>query len=248
VGIFLLGTGRPIRRPHRAGVLLGSVLLCLSLPAQAGKPYPFDSSGLIGDASLMPDWAATMQRQRTEAVALDACLDDELSCPSYYRGLRHLLLRAAELSPERQISLINRYVNRKRYNRDRTRRMQTPLTETPVKYRSHWSTVQEFMRGGGDCEDYATTKYYLLRRLGFPVDRLRVVVTYDREVHGYHAVLAVRNDDDEVLLLESNNTIVRGRNHRYHFIYSVNEKSIWDHEAAAASASRDRHQQEETPA
>ena len=96
------------------------------------------------------------------------------------------------------------------------------------------------MRRGGDCEDYATTKYYLLRRLGFSADQLRIVVTWERGERGYHAVLAVRLEDAEeakILLLESDNTIKRGGRHRYRFIYSVNEESIWDHEANHASAS-----------
>ena len=61
-------------------------------------------------------------------------------------------------------------------------------------------------------------------------------------VVGYHAVLAVRFDGD-VLLLESDNTIRRGTNHRYHFIYSINEDAIWDH-----AGSPERQKEEEKQA
>lgn len=218
------------------------VLALLAVPAHAGKPYPFDQSGYLGEAALMPEWSATMHREQTQAPALDACLADEAACPSYYRGLRRLLLSAEQLEARRQISLVNHYVNRKRYQNDRTRTIETPLASEPLRYRSRWATVEEFVRSGGDCEDYATTKYYLLRRLGFAADALRVVVTWDGESRGYHAVLAVRMNG-EVLLLESDNTIRRGSNHRYRFIYSINENAIWDHEQ-----SQPQPTEEETPA
>ncbi len=97
-------------------------------------------------------------------------------------------------------------------------------------FRSKWTTLLEFLRRGGDCEDYATAKYFLLRELGFPVDDLRVLVSYDRKVRGYHAVLAVKRPDDSVWFLESNGSIIRGRHRGYHYIFAVNEKSVWDHD------------------
>lgn len=218
--------------------------------AEAAAPYRFDATGYLGDASLMPDWADTMVRERSQALSLDACLADISTCPRYYRGLRHLLQKAEALPAKRQISLISHYVNRKRYTWDRSEKLDTSLSDGPVNYRSRWATVEEFMRRGGDCEDYATTKYYLLRRLGFEANQLRVVVTWDRGARGYHAVLAVRHEN-QVLLLESDNTIRRGSRHRYKFIYSINEESIWDHEVEATSASRQQTaatQHEETPA
>lgn len=226
------------------GTLVALALLVAMAPslAHAGKPYPFDDSGYLGEADLMPEWSAAMDRELAQAPILDACLADEQRCPSYYRGLRRLLLSAETLDPRRRISLVNHYVNRKRYHGDTTETLATPLADEPQKYRSRWATVEEFVRRGGDCEDYATTKYYLLRRLGFATDDLRVVVTWDGESRGYHAVLAVRLEGS-VLLLESDNTIRSGTNHRYRFIYSINEDAIWDHDGSA-----DRQTKEETQA
>jgi predicted transglutaminase-like cysteine proteinase len=203
-----------------AALLAGLFTACA---AWAGASYPFDQSGYLGDAALMPDWSATMQRQQEQSQALEACMEDAAAC-----------------------RLVNRYVNRKRYRGDRTARIETALADEPVKYRSRWSTVEEFMRRGGDCEDYATTKYYLLRQLGFDVDQLRIVVTWERSARGYHAVLAVKHND-QVLLLESDNQIHKGRRHNYRFIYSVNEESIWDHESER-TVSRRTHPKEGNPA
>ena len=244
--------GRPVVtvRGSSVAAFLGSMALAFlaALPspaASAGQPYRFDGVGYLGDARLMPDWAATMDRQASQSAALDACLADPENCPRYYRGLRHLLLRAEALPPKKQVHLVSRYVNGRRYQDDRTAHLESPLSDETLRYRSRWATVEEFMRRGGDCEDYATTKYYLLRRLGFSTEQLRIVVTWDRGARGYHAVLAVRLAEGaaqgqaaKVLLLESDNTVKRGARHRYRFIYSINEESIWDHEAPPASAAR----------
>jgi predicted transglutaminase-like cysteine proteinase len=203
-------------------------------PAWAGDPYPFDDSGYLGDAKLMPDWSATMARQLAQSRNLEICLANAESCPPLYKGLSELLHKAATLPPERQVKLVNFYVNRKRYRRDRSSRLETPLADGPLQYRSRWATVEEFLLSGGDCEDYVTTKYFLLRQLGFAIDQLRIVVTFDRKAHDYHAVLAVRQDDGNVLLLDSNNVIHTGGRHTYRFIYAINEKSIWDHEGPTA--------------
>ncbi len=235
--------GRPRRAVAPLAAIFVAILASTSPAATAGKPYQFDAAGYLGDASLMPDWAATMSRQASQSELLDACLADAASCPRYYRGLRYVLLRAEGLPPKKQVSLISRYVNKQRYRGDRTTQLPSSLDDEPVRYRSRWSTVEEFMRRGGDCEDYATTKYYLLRRLGFSAEQLRIVVTWDHGERGYHAVLAVQipdNDETKVWLLESDDTIKRGSRHRYRFIYSINEESIWDHEASHASVSRNQ--------
>ena len=229
----------------RGTMLLITTLAVFALqPAWAGAPYPFDNSGYLGDAELMPDWSDTMGRQREQSRKLTTCLQHADDCEPLYRGTRHLLEKAAALTPDRQIKLVNYYVNKKRYRNDRTSRIETPLANEPQKYRSRWATVEEFLRRGGDCEDYATTKYFLLRQLGFSVDQLRIVVIYDRQARDHHAVLAVQRDDGKVVLLESDNQIRSGRRHAYRFIYSVNEKSIWDHEAKVSRTTHNPKEKE----
>jgi len=95
--------------------------------------------------------------------------------------------------------------------------------------RRHWSSLYQFLIKGGDCEDYASSKYFMLRELGFDAADLRVVVERSRELGGIHAVLAVRRPDGAIWLLDSDNRI-RKRSHRgYRFIYAMNERFVWDH-------------------
>lgn len=95
--------------------------------------------------------------------------------------------------------------------------------------RSHWSTLYEFLDSGGDCEDYASSKYFLLRKLGVPAADMRVVVTYETKIRGYHAVLAYRWPNNEVWLLESDNRIKKRSHRDYRYVYAVNEQGIWDY-------------------
>ena len=52
--------------------------------------------------------------------------------------------------------------------------------------------MYDFLTKGGDCEDYASAKYFMLRGLGFPAEDMRIVITYERKLRGYHAVLAIQ--------------------------------------------------------
>jgi predicted transglutaminase-like cysteine proteinase len=99
-----------------------------------------------------------------------------------------------------------------------------------AKLRNQWSTLLEFIDRGGDCEDYATAKYFLLRELGFQPEDMRVVVSFDRSVREHHAVLAIRRTDGSSWLLEIDNTIRKTRQSDYRFVYAINENGIWDYE------------------
>ena len=84
------------------------------------------------------------------------------------------------------------------------------------------------MRRGGDCEDFATAKYFLLRMLGVPAENMRIVVAYERRERGYHAVLALKHNSGAVWLLDTDK-IRRNSHSGYRYLYAVNENSVWDH-------------------
>lgn len=261
-----IGRTRPVRGARvrcglpAAGLLAATLAGCASLLHPSGhahaERYLFEEAGYLGDATLMPDWADTLRRQQAQEAALEACISrhsggdaaaDAAACPRHYRGVAHLLVRAAELPRDRQIHLVNAYVNRKRYREDRTTRLTVGQADEPLRYRSRWATVGEFLQRGGDCEDYATTKYFLLRRLGMAAGALRVVVAWDRSVNDHHAVLAVQREDGTVWLLESDDRIRTAGLHDYQVIYAFNEHSVWDHEAPSPHSSRPSTPTKESP-
>ena len=174
--------------------------------------------------------AYALERHGGEQVLISACLEDETVCEGRLKGLRHILVKGADLEPDDQLKLVNRYVNRRRYRDDRRALSPSVSGDGETKLRNQWSTLLEFLRRGGDCEDYATAKYFLLRELGYPAEDMRVVVSYDRSVRAHHAVLAIKRDDGSSWLLESDNTIRKSRQRGYRFVYAINENGIWDHE------------------
>jgi predicted transglutaminase-like cysteine proteinase len=94
----------------------------------------------------------------------------------------------------------------------------------------YWETPGEFLTRGGDCEDYAITKYFSLVRLGFSPDDLRVVIVNDTNLDQFHAVLAVR-DEGTVWLLDNQipQAVPMDVAVQYVPIYSLNERGWWMH-------------------
>ena len=176
--------------------LLGVSLLCTLFAGGVSADYQFDAADTyLADASAMPAWAHTLERHAAESLRLHACLADQALCEGRLRGLRHALVKGATLEADAQLRLVNRYINKRRYRRDRRQMTLASVEGGQARLRNHWSTLLEFIDRGGDCEDYATAKYFMLRELGYAADDMRIVVSYDRSVREHHAVLAIRQPD-----------------------------------------------------
>ena len=202
----------------------------LLVSATASANYSFDSPGdYLAEATAWPAWAQNLERHTSERDAIRRCLQEESACSGKLKSLRTVLVKGAALDRDRQLRLVNRYINKRRYRVDRRQASLSVVPGGEAELRNHWSTLLEFLKRGGDCEDYAVAKYFLLRELGFPAEDMRVLVTYEKSVRDYHAVLAVRRDNGSSWLLESDDTIVKGNHRRYRFIYALNEAGIWDH-------------------
>ena len=206
-------------------------LMLLFFARSVAADYQFDAADTyLAEASAMPAWAHTLERHADERPELQACVADEAYCVGRLRGLRHALVKGATLDAKAQLRLVNRYINKRRYRRDRREMTLASVEGGQAELRNHWSTLLEFIDRGGDCEDYATAKYFMLRELGYKADDMRVVVSYDRSVREHHAVLAVRQPDGASWLLEIDDTIRKSRQREYRFVYAINEHGIWDHE------------------
>lgn len=209
----------------KSGALL---LVLLSCPAFA--EYRFDApETYVAEASALPAWAHILEQHASERATIAECLATEEHCEGRLKGLRHVIQKGASLEPEDQLRLVNRYINKRRYRRDRRQVSPSVSDGGEARLRNQWSTLLGFLDRGGDCEDYATAKYFLLREMGFEASDMRVVVSFDRSVRAHHAVLAIRQSDGSSWLLESDNRIRKTRQGGYRFIYAINENGIWDH-------------------
>lgn len=206
-------------------VLGGALALVGQLCSAA---YSFDG-GRLADAADWPAFAAMLERHHASAAELAACRADAQACRSHLKRARVVLERGAELTREQQLRLVNRFVNNRRYAHDRPRRVESADGEARLK--SHWQTLGEFLRRGGDCEDFALAKYFLLREFGIPASDMRVVVALDRSVGEHHALLVVRRTDaDGAWLLDTDNRIHRRKPASIRYAYAVNEEGVWDHD------------------
>lgn len=203
--------------------------LCWLSSATGATPYEFDSGAFLAEAGAWAAWTEMLSRHGVQFDGLRPCIDDKAACTRRMKSLHVVLARGAALPKEKQVQLVNRYVNRKRYNDDRTKIVRNENGRLSIP--SHWATLQEFLEKGGDCEDFTTAKYLLLRHFGFPAEDMRIVVVYDRSHRSHHAVLAMRLDAETTWVLDTDNRIYRIRRPRgYRYVYAVNEIGIWDHD------------------
>lgn len=208
---------------------LPMLVLCVSAPTVNAAPYAFDSGDFLAESSAWAAWTEMLTRHAEQFGGLQACLDDKAACTRRMRSLHVVLAKGAALPRDKQVQLVNRYVNRKRYNDDRSKIIRNENGRLSIP--SHWATLVEFLEKGGDCEDFATAKYLLLRHFGFGAEDMRIVVVYDRSHRSHHAVLAMRLDGETTWVLDSDNRIYRKRRPPgYRYVYAVNELGIWDHD------------------
>ncbi len=179
--------------------------------------YSFsDNDEYLTQANDYPRWAALMTRHAAQSIEMGACLNDVSKCPSALKGYREVVLAGRSLAPDRQVALVNRFINSRRWSVEPRRD-------------DDWRTLEDFLQAGGDCEDYAIAKYFVLRQLGFPIEDLRVAITWDMREQDYHAVTMV-NLGDSVLVLDVDGP-PRRQLSNYRFLFSINESGIWDHNA-----------------
>ena len=213
-------------RLRRGLSVLISCWLCTAIHA---APYSFESAEFLAEAGAWPAWTEMLTRHTAQFEGLRGCIDDRAACSWRTRSLHVILTKGAALPKDKQVQLVNRYVNRKRYNDDRRKIVRDESGTLSIP--SHWATLLEFLEKGGDCEDFATAKYLLLRHFGFAAEDMRVVVVFDRSHRSHHAVLAMRFDAETTWVLDSDNRIYKSRRPRgYRYVYAVNELGIWDHD------------------
>lgn len=95
----------------------------------------------------------------------------------------------------------------------------------------YWATPAESVASnGGDCEDFAIAKYFLLKELGVPISKLRMTYVKATKLNQAHMVLAYYpRPDAEPLVLDNLEDAVRPASQRSDLIpvYSFNDEEVW---------------------
>jgi predicted transglutaminase-like cysteine proteinase len=88
---------------------------------------------------------------------------------------------SANSSEKDKLTEVNRFFNRQIRFTDDIRLW---------KQNDYWATpIETLVKGAGDCEDYSIAKYFTLRRLGIPSDKLRITYVKALNYNQAHMVL-----------------------------------------------------------
>jgi len=130
----------------------------------------------------------------------------------------HRASRAAEM----QLLLdVNRTLNRLRFVDDLSHWGEVDYWATPA---------ESVASGGGDCEDFTIAKYFLLKELGVPIERLRMTYVKALRLNQAHMVLAYYpRPDADPLVLDNLEDSVRPASERPDLVpvYSFNDEEVW---------------------
>ena len=95
----------------------------------------------------------------------------------------------------------------------------------------YWATPIEMLGvDGADCEDYAIAKYFTLRELGVPAQRLRITYVKALTLNQAHMVLAYYpTASSEPLILDNLQAAIAAAGERDDLVpvYSFNGESLW---------------------
>lgn len=190
--------------------------LVLPAPTSASGSHNYFSN-LFGYGSVsyefqddLPEWNRILRRHPKEDFSQDQILGTWNS----------FINETQDNTPVQQLKKINLFANRHDYVLD--------IDNYGVE--DYWAIIREFLKNNGDCEDYAITKFFSLRQLGFPEDSIRIVVLQDTNLNIAHAVVAVALDGD-IFILDNQVNAVLSHKDILHYtpLFSVNEKQWWLH-------------------
>ena len=141
--------------------------------------------------------------------------------------------QSEKLTVERErLAVVNTYLNRIRFVSD--------AEHWGVE--DYWATPAESVASnGGDCEDFAIAKYFLLKELGVPQAKLRIVYVKAIKLNQAHMVLAYYpTPSAEPLILDNLEATVRLASQRTDLVpvYSFNDEEVWIESRGRAGSPR----------
>lgn len=160
-------------------------------PSPASEPFELPAM-LKPPGEMTAKWNELQVRIIADEKAIAGCRSDESICsPAALRFLSIVELgRKGE--GRARLGWINRAVNMS---------IKPASDWSQYGYADFWaSPLQTLGSGAGDCEDYAIVKYVVLRELGIADDDLRLVIVQDDQRQTGHAIVAVRYEQQWLVL------------------------------------------------
>ena len=175
-------------------------------------------------AELSARWLE-QSRVLLERQTLAACRLDDGSCPAAARRFLSIVELGRQRKGRARLGEINRAVN---------------LSIKPVSdlaqygVSDFWSApLATLSAAAGDCEDYAIVKYVALREIGVDPDDLRLVIVRDTKLDTLHAVVAVRLDEEWLILDNRTLIMVNAIEARYRPLFVLDYRGVRESSTAA---------------
>lgn len=146
----------------------------------------------VGKTVLSGKWTNVLADQASGYFESDCIGPDSVCGAPSTRRIAEAIAAARSEPPRKAIQRVNAAVNR-------ALRFTDDIDQYGV--RDYWAKPSESLRSGrGDCEDYAILKYWALKTLGVPEEAMRLVIVRDVRRGLDHAVLAVSENGDNLIL------------------------------------------------
>ena len=193
----------------------------LSAQAVSGMPVSLFGYQEIQkkNLSLFPQWLSVLERHILNMKGSSNCQMTKFN-QCHLLQWQAFLKSIRQLPTSQQIKMVNKYANEKEY----------VLDIENYGIADYWATPKEFLLNNGDCEDYAIIKMLSMKWLGYDAGSMRVVIVQDTNLRIPHAVMAIE-DDEDILILDNQIEEVISHADIFHYVpvYSVNENSWWMH-------------------
>jgi predicted transglutaminase-like cysteine proteinase len=157
-----------------------------SLRLPAGQPFELSTTSLVRGEPLVRTWQGIQAGMRDEMANLALCHAQSQTCSPAAQKLDKIISEGRSRSGLARIGVINRAVN-----------MAIKSVDDPYGWHS---PLEALSMGEGDCKDYAVTKYFALLEVGVLEQDVKLLIVHDVKVNQDHAIVAVRFDDDWIIL------------------------------------------------
>lgn len=170
----------------RQGVAVFAVVAVLGAAPATARAADFThlSESRFDELLRLPQWIRVARELPREGALVERCRKAGCGNAAALRiaGIIEASARADDRAE--QIRLVHDAVNRRPYREDLEQFGREDLWQSPLAFAAR----------GGDCEDFAIAKYFVLTLLGVPPSDLRIAVLTGAASGEVHAVLLARAD------------------------------------------------------
>lgn len=165
-----------------------------------------------------PKWRGVVERYLEQLKKVGDDCDRKQKALCLDAAWRALVDLVEDRDAMEQLHLVNEFMNSHIYTFD--------MENWGVE--DYWATPFQFFGKMGDCEDYSIAKYLTLRMLGWPIEKLKIIVLQDMNLNVTHANLAVSFEGKTLILDNQLPEVVEAKRISHYLpVYAVNEENWW---------------------